>query len=81
MQNQTALTVGVDHVGLTVRDLEQSRRFFCECLGWHVVGENPAYPAVFVADGHDRVTLWQVDGPETAWRSTGAATSACTISP
>jgi catechol 2,3-dioxygenase-like lactoylglutathione lyase family enzyme len=64
MQDQTALTIGVDHVGLTVRDLEQSRRFFCDCLGWSVVGENPAYPAVFVSDGHGRVTLWQVENPE-----------------
>lgn len=66
MQSETASTIGVDHVGLTVRDLEQSRRFFCECLGWQVVGENPAYPAVFVSDGHDRVTLWQVQGSATA---------------
>jgi catechol 2,3-dioxygenase-like lactoylglutathione lyase family enzyme len=64
MHSQTTLTVGFDHVGLTVRDLEQSRRFFCECLGWQVVGENKAYPAVFVSDGHDRVTLWQAEAPD-----------------
>jgi extradiol dioxygenase family protein len=29
-------TSGVDHVGLTVRDLDQTRRFFCDCLGWQV---------------------------------------------
>ena len=54
------LTLGVDHVGLTGADLDASRRFFCECLGWQVVGENAGYPAVFVSDGHTRVTLWQV---------------------
>jgi catechol 2,3-dioxygenase-like lactoylglutathione lyase family enzyme len=64
MQHQSPLTIGVDHVGLTVRNLEQSRRFFCDCLGWQVVGENATYPAVFVSDGQDRVTLWQVDAPE-----------------
>jgi catechol 2,3-dioxygenase-like lactoylglutathione lyase family enzyme len=64
MENQSALTTGIDHIGLTVRDLEQSRRFFCECLGWQVVGENATYPAVFVSDGHDRITLWQVQAPE-----------------
>ncbi len=61
MQNPHALTKGIDHVGLTVADLELSRRFFVECLGWTVVGENPAYPAVFVSDGLIRLTLWQVD--------------------
>jgi lactoylglutathione lyase len=61
MRGQNALTAGIDHLGLTVSDLELSRRFFVDCLGWKVVGENPAYPAVFVADGHNRLTLWQVD--------------------
>ncbi len=61
MQNPHALTTGIDHVGLTVGDLERSRRFFVDCLGWTVVGENPTYPAVFVSDGLIRLTLWQVD--------------------
>ncbi|WP_245331749.1 VOC family protein [Bradyrhizobium sp. NAS80.1] len=56
------MTTGIDHVGLTVLDLEASRQFFCGCLGWNVVGGNPSYPAVFVSDGHDRITLWQVQG-------------------
>jgi catechol 2,3-dioxygenase-like lactoylglutathione lyase family enzyme len=58
------LTVGVDHVGLTVGDLAQSKRFFCDCLGWTAVGENPSYPAIFVSDGRTIVTLWQANpGP------------------
>ncbi len=57
-------TDGVDHVGLTVRDLDQSRRFFCDCLGWSVWGERPSYPAVFVTDGTSRVTLWQVESSD-----------------
>ncbi|MFC4527819.1 VOC family protein [Dyella halodurans] len=64
MQHPDALTKGIDHVGLTVADLELSRRFFVDCLGWTVVGENPAYPAVFVSDGTSRLTLWQVDASE-----------------
>ena len=56
-------TVGIDHIGLTVLELEEARRFFCECLGWEVIGGNPSYPAVFVSDGHDRITLWQVQSP------------------
>jgi catechol 2,3-dioxygenase-like lactoylglutathione lyase family enzyme len=55
--------MGIDHAGLTVSDLDASRRFFVDCLGWQVVGENPAYPAVFVSDGVTRVTLWQVEVP------------------
>jgi catechol 2,3-dioxygenase-like lactoylglutathione lyase family enzyme len=61
MQNNNARTAGIDHVGLTVSDIELSRRFFVDCLGWTVVGENPKYPAVFVSDGSSRLTLWQVD--------------------
>ncbi len=55
-----SLTRGIDHVGLTVRDLSQTRDFFIDCLGWTQVGEKPDYPAVFVSDGHVMVTLWEV---------------------
>jgi catechol 2,3-dioxygenase-like lactoylglutathione lyase family enzyme len=54
------LTDGVDHVGLTVADVKRSARFFTECLGWRVLGERLDYPAIFVGDGHTRLTLWQV---------------------
>jgi catechol 2,3-dioxygenase-like lactoylglutathione lyase family enzyme len=59
-------TGGIDHVGLSVRDLESTRGFFCDCLGWRVVGERPDYPAVFVSDGQLIVTLWQVEAPDRA---------------
>src|SRR5258705_6056438 len=59
-------TFGVDHVGLSVRDLVSTRKFFCDCLGWRIVGERADYPAVFVSDGHDVVTLWQVESPSEA---------------
>lgn len=61
MQNPNALTMGIEHLGLTVGDVELSSRFFVECLGWSVVGGKPAYPAIFVSDGFTRLTLWQVD--------------------
>ena len=32
-EQATPATCGVDHVGLSVRDLESTRRFFCGCLG------------------------------------------------
>jgi len=62
----TPAICGVDHVGLSVRDLDGTRRFFCDCLGWGEVGERPEYPAVFVSDGHQTVTLWRVEAPDRA---------------
>ena len=57
---EAILTSGVDHIGLTVSDLDATRAFFTDCLGWTLLGKNPAYPAAFVTDGTTRVTLWQV---------------------
>ena len=54
------LTQGVDHVGLTVSDLEQACGFFIDLLGFEKVGEKRDYPAVFVSDGKVMITLWQV---------------------
>ena len=59
-------TCGVDHIGLSVGDLVSTRRFFCDCLGWRVVGERPDYPAAFVSDGYSVLTLWQVESPDKA---------------
>jgi catechol 2,3-dioxygenase-like lactoylglutathione lyase family enzyme len=58
------LTHGIDHIGLTVRDLNVTRDFFIQCLGWTQVGERPNYPAAFVSDGHIMLTLWQVTNPD-----------------
>ena len=63
---KTAITQGAHHVGLTVPDLDATRDFFVETLGFSVVGERPAYPAVFVSDGTTMITLWQAADPETA---------------
>jgi len=54
------LTLGLDHIGLSVRDLSLTRDFFVNCLGWTQIGERPAYPAAFVSDGHVMLTLWEV---------------------
>jgi catechol 2,3-dioxygenase-like lactoylglutathione lyase family enzyme len=62
----TKLTRGIHHLGLTVTDLELSRSFFTDLLGWEVVGGNPDYPAVFVSDGSVMVTLWQAERPSGA---------------
>jgi len=63
-----AITRGVHHIGLSVTDIDASRGFFTELLGWTVVGEDPGYPAVFVSDGTVTVTLWQVGNPAGAKR-------------
>ncbi|MDN7808458.1 VOC family protein [Burkholderia gladioli] len=62
--SDSALTCGIDHLGLTVRDLAQTRDFFVQCLGWKLVGERPDYPAAFVSDGHLVLTLWQLKESE-----------------
>jgi catechol 2,3-dioxygenase-like lactoylglutathione lyase family enzyme len=59
-------TAGIDHVGLSVRDLETTKAFFCKGLGWRVVGERREYPAAFVSDGISVLTLWQVESPAEA---------------
>ena len=71
-------TYGFDHVGLSVRDLASSRKFFCDCLGWGVVGERPDYPAAFVSDGRGVLTLWH---QMRRSRSIGAPMSVCIIWP
>jgi catechol 2,3-dioxygenase-like lactoylglutathione lyase family enzyme len=60
------LTSGVHHVGLAVPDLDAAQAFFCDGLGWRVVGGKPDYPAVFVGDGVTRITLWRIADPGQA---------------
>lgn len=60
------LTQGVHHVGLTVLDLDQMRRFFCGTLGFEEVGGVPDYPSIFVSDGAITLTLWRAADPPTA---------------
>ena len=62
----TALTFGIDHLGLTVRDLEKTTAFFTQCLGWKEVGGKPEYPSKFISDGVSVLTLWQVKTDEPA---------------
>lgn len=53
------LVQGIDHLGLTVSDLEASAAFFTQCLGFELKGGKPDYPSVFVGNGHAIFTLWQ----------------------
>jgi catechol 2,3-dioxygenase-like lactoylglutathione lyase family enzyme len=61
-----ARTQGAHHVGLTVPDIVEAKRFFIEALGFNQVGEVPDYPAVFVSDGSVMITLWQAEDPASA---------------
>ncbi len=61
MNDSKAKTRGINHLGLSVLDLESSLRFFTELLGWTESGRDESYPRAAVSDGHVRLTLWQVD--------------------
>jgi len=60
------VTRGINHVGLTVSDLDASVAFFVGGLGWRRAGGFPDYPSVFVTDGELFVTLWRASNPEAA---------------
>lgn len=62
----TAITRGINHIGLTVRDLDASADFFVSALGWRRAGGVADYPAIFVTDGELFVTLWRASDPATA---------------
>jgi lactoylglutathione lyase len=57
---------GVDHVGLTVTDLEASAAFFTDALGFETIRRDAAYPAVFLTNGKVIVTLWRATDPKNA---------------
>jgi len=54
-------TQGINHLGLSVKDLDQTASFFTDCLGWEESGRDDSYPRTAVGDGCVRLTLWQVD--------------------
>ncbi|WP_209003710.1 VOC family protein [Labrenzia sp. CE80] len=33
-------TIGINHLGLTVLDLEQTTTFFTDCLGWSLLNRD-----------------------------------------
>lgn len=54
-------TKGINHLGLTVRDLDQTTAFFTDLLGWKLLARDETYPRTTVSDGLARLTLWQAD--------------------
>ncbi|MGO0059815.1 VOC family protein [Brevibacillus fluminis] len=53
-----ALTKGVNHVGLSVTNLEASKRFFTDILEFELLKDVEGDHA-FVTDGTTMITLWQ----------------------
>jgi lactoylglutathione lyase len=53
------MTKGLNHLGLTVKNLQASADFFINTLGWKKAGGYPDYPSIFVTDGEIFLTLWQ----------------------
>ncbi|MBH0076214.1 VOC family protein [Pseudoalteromonas sp. SWYJ118] len=51
---------GVDHLGLTVSNLDSSKVFFTDVLGFKVLGNDPTYPAYFLSNNKITITLWRV---------------------
>ncbi|MFV2003928.1 MAG: VOC family protein [Gammaproteobacteria bacterium] len=64
MKNNTAVTNGCHHIGLSVSKLEKSAAFFIDILGWQEIMRDESYPAIFVSDGHIMATLWQSQSDE-----------------
>ena len=54
-------TIGMDHLGLSVRDLDTTTTFFVDVLEWEEIARDDSYPRSTVTDGVLRLTLWQVD--------------------
>ncbi len=54
-------TQGINHLGLSVKNLGQTVSFFVDCLGWEESGRDASYPRSAVSDGTVRLTLWEVD--------------------
>lgn len=57
---------GVDHVGLSVSNLNASEMFFVKYAGFTVSNRDDSYPAVFLNNGSVVVTLWRVKDTKTA---------------
>lgn len=58
------ITQGVHHVGLTVRNVEETAAFFIRVLGFKEYRRDPDYPAILVTDGTHLISLWQVIAPD-----------------
>lgn len=62
----------IGHVLLRVLDLERSRKFYAEVLGFHVLEEDPEHGGTFMAlEGQSHaIDLFQVKDPDAARQQT-----------
>ncbi len=58
---------GMDHIALSVSNLEASTDFFVEALGFKVAGRDQEYPAAFLNNGQMSLTLWQTSDEPVAF--------------
>lgn len=65
-KSQQAVTKGIHHLALNVKDLSTTQNFFTETLGFDKVGEMPDYPAAFVSDGQIMIALFQTQDSQAA---------------
>ncbi|MND85282.1 Glyoxalase/Bleomycin resistance protein/Dioxygenase superfamily protein [compost metagenome] len=59
-----SVTSGVQHIGLSVSNLEESAEFFIKVLGWEEIKRCEDYPAIFVKDDALTITLWKTQTEE-----------------
>jgi len=64
--NDSITTKGIHHLGLTVPNVDETRRFFVDVLDYESLGERADYPSAFVSDGTTMITLWQTVDPDGA---------------
>lgn len=55
--------LGVRHIALRARDIDQSRRFYMEGLGLTFIGYRPSGESMDLTDGTINLTLLPYDGP------------------
>ncbi|MEH6445485.1 MAG: VOC family protein [Oceanospirillaceae bacterium] len=60
----TVQTQGLNHLGLSVKNLTATTDFFVNLLGWEMSGFDASYPRCAVSDGALKLTLWQVEDPQ-----------------
>src|SRR5438105_15666536 len=74
---------GLGHLVLYVRNLDRSRRFYRDLLGWKeitVPGKELGFPAAAFSSGRTHHELLLIEWAKTPRRSPGPAGSACTTS-
>jgi len=70
VEMEMALTAGVNHVGLSVTDLDASKDFFADILEFDVLRYDAGERA-YITDGTTMITLWQTAEREADVKTAG----------